>query len=68
MNSKKQIQIFYETVLNEIVDDNDNNSLKFFINKFIDEENILEKTSNKFDEKEKKLLIIQINKNPNLIY
>ena len=68
MNSKKQIQTFYETVLNEIVDDNDNNSLKFFINKFIDEENILEKTSNKFDEKEKKLLIIQINKNPNLIY
>lgn len=53
---KEQIQKFYENVLNEVINDHDNNSLQSFINKFIDDENILEKTSNKFDEKREEII------------
>ena len=38
------------------MNDYDNNPLKNFINTFIEEENILEKTSNKFDEKRRKII------------
>ena len=60
-NSKKrdfkmEINKFYENILKDIVNDNDNNKLKDFVNKFIEEENILFETSEKFNEKRNKFL------------
>ena len=60
-NSKKrdfkiEIHKFYEKILKDIVNDNDNNKLKDFVNKFIKEENILYKTSKQFEAKREKLL------------
>ena len=46
-----KIQEFYERILQDIVNDSDNNPMKTFIYKFISDEKILEKTSNKFKEK-----------------
>ena len=60
-NSKKrdfkmEINKFYENILKDIVNDNDNNQLKDFVNKFIEKEKILSKTTNEFNKKRKKFL------------
>ena len=55
-NFKMEINKFYENILKDIVNDNDNNKLKDFVNKFIEEENILFETSEKFNEKRNKFL------------
>ena len=39
-----------------MIDNDDNNVLKDFINEFIEEENILQKTTNKFEEKRTQIL------------
>ena len=55
---KIQIHKFYENIfINCRMTDNvDNNVIKNFIYQFIEEENILEKTSNKFEEKRNKII------------
>lgn len=60
-NSKKrdfrlEIYKFYKNVLSDIINENAGNPFKAFINQFINEENILEKTSNRFDQKKNKMI------------
>ena len=60
-NSKKRdfklkIHKFYNDVFGDIINENDDNPFKSFINQFIAEENILEKTSDKFEQKRDKII------------
>ena len=53
---KLEIYKFYKNVFADIINENDGNPFKAFINKFITEENILEKTSNRFEQKRNKII------------
>ena len=51
-----EINKFYKNAFDGIINENDGNPFKAFINQFIFEENILEKTSNRFDQKRNKMI------------
>lgn len=54
---KIEMHKFYEKIFNDMgINDNNNCTLKVFINEFIEHENILEKTDNAFEEKRNNIL------------